>query len=131
LSYRFFLDLFSAHLFSYRFWLVYFGTSVLLLEVGILFSCFFFVIFRARVAGLQDCIVFAGFWRSTCFHSGDSYHFYLVFFQNTCSQATSLYRVRWYLSKHVLQFWKLGVPVFLLDVCTVYAGGFSGAPVLI
>jgi hypothetical protein len=65
----------------------------------------------ARVPILETCIVFS------------------CFIQKTCSQATSLYRVRWCLSKHVLLhlfsysfFWGFnGASFLILAVCIVLA----------
>ena len=126
-SYRFFLDFFSAHLFSYRFWLVYFGTSVLLLEVGILFSWFFLlfsehvfpdykivssslVLGGARVFILETRIIFTWFFSRTRVTRLQVCIVFAGICRSTCSNSGSLE---------------------YLDVCTVYAGGFSGAPVLI
>ena len=74
----------------------YFGASVLILEVGIVFSWGVFraywsslVFVGARVLILDIRIVFS--WG----------------FQNTCSQATCFHRLRWFLSEHVFSYWTL------------------------
>ena len=90
------------------------------LEVGIVFSLVFC---RARIPKLHVCIVFADFCRTTYSCTGNLYRFSWVFSE----QVFPGYKFISYsqvLSKHVLLYWKLAVPVFLLDICTVYAWFF-------
>ena len=79
---------------------------------GYMFASSSLVFIGARVLILETCIVLAVF----------SEHVFLGYKFVSCSLV---------LSKHVLLSWKLGIHIFLLDVCTVYPGGFSGGPVLI
>jgi hypothetical protein len=76
------LGFFPEHLFSYHIvFSAFFGTSVLILELCIVLP----VCVRTRVPRLQVCIVFAGFCRNTCSHTGSVYRFKLFLLEHVFS----------------------------------------------
>ena len=68
-----------SHIIS--FFSAFFGTSVFILELCIVLP----VCVRTRVPRLQVCIVFAGFCRNTCSHTGSVYRFKLFVLEHVFS----------------------------------------------